>query len=183
MLVLVRVQSRALFWSAFCGVRCMKIIGFAFGVLGLLPLASCQHTPKPMKNESFLIARTEAELRASLTPEQFRVLRQKGTEYPGTGQYDKHFEPGTYVCAGCGAALFASDSKFDAHCGWPSFDAQGPESNVAEKADYSHGMVRTEILCKKCGGHLGHVFDDGPTATGLRYCVNSASLDFKKSTK
>ena len=87
------------------------------------------------------------------------------------------------MCAGCGAALFASDSKFDAHCGWPSFDAQGPKSNVAEKADYSHGMVRTEILCKKCGGHLGHVFDDGPTATGLRYCVNSASLDFKKSTK
>lgn len=136
-----------------------------------------------MNTESFPVAKSEEEWRAQLSPEQFRVLRQKGTEYPGTGVYDKHFKPGHYTCAGCGAKLFVSDRKFDAHCGWPSFDAQSQDSNVIERTDYSHGMVRTEILCKQCGGHLGHVFNDGPTETGLRYCVNSASLNFSEDQK
>ena len=184
MLVLVRVQSRALFFGPlFADVNNMKILGFLIMAIGICPLASCQQTVKPMNEASFPLTRSEAEWRAALTPDQFRILRQKGTEYPGTGKYDKHFEPGTYACAGCGVALFGSSSKFDAHCGWPSFDAQLPEANVIENPDYSHGMVRTEILCKNCGGHLGHVFDDGPTATGLRYCVNSASLNFQKEKK
>ena len=184
MLVLVRVQSRALFFGPlFADRNNMKFLGLLIAAAGLIPAASCQNAAKPMSTESFPLTRSEAEWRAVLTPDQFRILRQKGTEYPGTGKYDKHFEPGTYVCAGCGTALFSSSSKFDAHCGWPSFDAQLPESNVMEKPDYSHGMVRTEILCKNCGGHLGHVFDDGPTATGIRYCVNSASMDFNAEKK
>jgi peptide-methionine (R)-S-oxide reductase len=161
----------------------MKIFWLVSLAVGLSPMASCQHAAPAMKTESYPITRSEAEWREILTPEQFRILRQKGTEYPGTGKYDKHFATGTYVCAGCGTPLFASESKFDAHCGWPSFDAQLPDANVTEKPDNSHGMVRTEILCKKCGGHLGHVFDDGPTATGLRYCVNSASLQFEEPKK
>ena len=125
------------------------------------------------------VEKTDAEWKAQLTPEQYRVLRQKGTERPHTGQYDQHFEAGTYKCAGCGTPLFESDTKFDAHCGWPSFDAPINETAIAEEKDKSFGMIRTEVLCSKCGGHLGHVFDDGPTATGLRYCINSASLGFE----
>ncbi len=161
----------------------MKIFGLLLAILGFGTMASCQNTPTKMSTTPFAVERTEAEWRSILSPEQFKILRQKGTEYPGTGKFDKHFEPGTYTCAGCGASLFISDRKFDAHCGWPSFDQQGPESNVIEKPDYSHGTVRTEILCKKCGGHLGHVFNDGPTATKLRYCVNSASLEFENDAK
>ena len=161
----------------------MRIFGLLLCAVALSPLASCQSTPKTMNTESFPVAKSEEEWRAQLSPEQFRVLRQKGTEYPGTGVYDKHFKPGHYTCAGCGAKLFVSDRKFDAHCGWPSFDAQSQDSNVIERTDYSHGMVRTEILCKQCGGHLGHVFNDGPTETGLRYCVNSASLNFSEDQK
>jgi peptide-methionine (R)-S-oxide reductase len=114
-----------------------------------------------------------------LTPEQEFVIKKKGTETPFTGKYWDHWENGKYVCAQCGEELFISDTKFDAGCGWPSFSS-ADKNKVAEQKDTSHGMVRTEVLCKKCGGHLGHVFDDGPTPTGLRYCINSASLDFKK---
>lgn len=123
--------------------------------------------------------KTEEEWKKTLSPEQYYILREKGTERPGTGEYNHHNEAGTYACAGCGTELFTSDQKFDSHCGWPSFDNNiaGAE-RVKQVPDYSHGMIRTEIVCAKCGGHLGHIFDDGPTATGQRYCVNSLSLKF-----
>jgi peptide-methionine (R)-S-oxide reductase len=124
--------------------------------------------------------KTDAEWRKVLTPEQYEVLRQKGTERPFTGKYWKTREDGTYVCAGCGAELFTSADKFDSGCGWPSYTRAVAEGRVIEQNDESHGMVRTEVLCARCGGHLGHVFDDGPPPTGMRYCINSASLDFKK---
>lgn len=113
-----------------------------------------------------------------LTPEQYEVLRKKGTESPFTGRFYKNFESGIYECAACGNPLFSSDTKFDSDCGWPSFD-RSLEGNVELHDDNSLGMQRTEVLCKNCGGHLGHVFDDGPTKTGLRYCINSISLNFK----
>ena len=127
--------------------------------------------------------KSEEDWKKQLTPEQYRVLREKGTERPFTGQYWDCDEAGVYRCAGCGAALFNSDAKFDAGCGWPSFDAPASPGAVDMAEDRSHGMRRTEILCRKCGGHLGHVFDDGPTRTGLRYCVNSLSLDLEKKPR
>lgn len=114
-----------------------------------------------------------------LTPEQYRVLFEKGTEPAFTGQYHDHKADGTYVCAACGTPLFDSQTKFDSGTGWPSFYAPIGEENVADEEDNSHFMSRTEVLCNKCGGHLGHVFPDGPRPTGLRYCINSASLDFQ----
>ena len=144
---------------------------------------SCQaQSPSTSMENSLPVQKSEEAWLQELGPERYRILRQKGTEYPGTGEYDKHFESGTYHCAGCGTPLFSSDGKFDAHCGWPSFDQEISEGIVAEKRDLSHGMIRTEILCSQCGGHLGHVFDDGPTATGLRYCVNSLSLTFEQDS-
>lgn len=125
------------------------------------------------------VEKSEDEWKATLGDEKYRILRQKGTEYPHTGEYNLLFENGTYNCGGCGEPLFESDAKFNAHCGWPSFDESIP-GKVEYIKDTSHGMLRTEILCAKCGGHLGHVFDDGPTKTGIRYCVNSLSLDFHK---
>ncbi|MBU0677493.1 MAG: peptide-methionine (R)-S-oxide reductase MsrB [Verrucomicrobia bacterium] len=127
------------------------------------------------------VAKTDAEWKKELTPEQYRILRQKGTERAFTGKYDRNKEAGTYLCAGCGAELFTADAKFDSGSGWPSFWKPADGGSVAEESDPSLGMVRTEILCSKCGGHLGHVFDDGPRPTGLRYCVNSASLEFRKA--
>jgi len=122
------------------------------------------------------VQKTDAEWRAQLTPEQYRVLRQKGTERPFTGEYDQSFEPGTYRCAGCGKELFASDAKYDSGCGWPAFFEPIAGEALEEETDVSHGMVRTEVMCADCGGHLGHVFPDGPHPTGLRYCINSASI-------
>lgn len=126
---------------------------------------------------SYPINKTEQEWLAELGPERYKILRGKGTEFPHSGKYNLHFESGTYVCGACKTPLFESATKFNAHCGWPSFDASNP-GKVAYVEDRSHGMIRTEILCASCGSHLGHVFDDGPTDTGTRYCVNSLSIDF-----
>lgn len=130
---------------------------------------------------SFEISKTEEEWKQQLTPDQYFVIREKGTERPFTGKFENHWEPGVYNCAACGNELFLSNTKFDAGCGWPSFYEALDKTKVTEKMDYSHGMTRVEIMCAKCGGHLGHVFNDGPAdKTGLRYCVNSLSLEFKK---
>lgn len=124
--------------------------------------------------------KTEAEWKKILTPEAYRILREKGTERAFTGKYYDHHETGVYYCAGCGQQLFGSDSKYESGSGWPSFFQPIDTLSVSKNLDKSHGMIRQEITCSNCGGHLGHVFNDGPQPTGLRYCVNSASLDFKK---
>ena len=123
------------------------------------------------------IEKSESQWRELLTDEEYHVLRNKGTERPHTGAYNLHFEKGTYCCKGCNEPLFESNSKFESHCGWPSFD-EALEGKIEYQKDTSHGMIRIEILCNNCGSHLGHVFNDGPTDTGVRYCVNSLSLQF-----
>lgn len=133
--------------------------------------------------DSTMINKSEEEWKKELSPEQYYVLRQKGTERPFTGQYNMHFEEGVYKCAGCGTELFKSTDKFESHCGWPSFSDEIPGEKIKKIRDTSHGMIRTEIVCGNCGGHLGHVFDDGPGEKGLRYCVNSLSIDFAPTKK
>jgi len=127
------------------------------------------------------VDKSEAEWKEILSPQQYTVLREKGTDRPGDGGYTKHFEKGTYHCSACDAQLFESGTKYESHCGWPSFD-DAIEGSVSYVVDKTHGMIRTEIICNSCEGHLGHVFDDGPQdTTGKRYCVNTTSLRFEKS--
>ena len=125
------------------------------------------------------VVKTDEEWRKILTPEQYRVMREKGTERPSTGKYTDTETPGIYKCAACGEPLFASDAKFHSGCGWPSFFEPLPGSKLVETRDETLGMVRTEITCGKCGAHMGHVFDDGPRPTGLRYCINSVSIELE----
>lgn len=145
-------------------------------ILCLSFLTSCNSQNN--KKMDFEVKKTDAEWKSQLSEEQYRVLREKGTERAFTGEYDDHFEKGIYVCAACGNKLFNSDTKFNSHCGWPSFD-QAIKGSVIYESDLSFGMVRTEVMCAKCGGHLGHVFDDGPKdTTGKRFCTNSVSIKF-----
>ncbi|MFN2138197.1 MAG: peptide-methionine (R)-S-oxide reductase MsrB [Candidatus Promineifilaceae bacterium] len=125
------------------------------------------------------IEKTDDEWREELSEQQYYIMRQKGTERPFTGQYNHFKEKGVFLCAGCGAELFDSTSKYDSGSGWPSFYQPAENAPVATNVDRSHGMVRVEIHCDRCGAHLGHVFEDGPQPTGLRYCINSAALDFE----
>ena len=128
---------------------------------------------------NYSVKKTEEEWKAKLGLERYRILRQKGTEFPNSGEYNLHFEKGTYSCGACDEPLFESSSKFNSSCGWPSFDESIP-GKIEYIKDTTHGMIRTEVVCANCGGHLGHVFDDGPSETGQRYCINSLSVDFNK---
>lgn len=130
-----------------------------------------------MTKKKYAVEKTEEEWKKELGPLRYEVLRQKGTERAFTGDLWDHKETGKYFCAGCGTELFASETKFDSGCGWPSF-TQPKDDAVAESVDLSHGMRRVEVHCRRCGGHLGHVFEDGPAPTGLRYCINGVSLTF-----
>ncbi len=157
----------------------MKILLTAFTCILLAGSSCAQKNKRPMEN--FPVVKTDAEWKKQLTSEQYTVARKGGTENPYTGKYWDNHEKGIYKCVSCGQELFTSDTKFESGTGWPSFYLPIKKQNVLEKTDRTFGMARTEVICSRCGAHLGHVFDDGPKPTGLRYCMNSASLDFVKT--
>ena len=153
----------------------LHILGVLFFSLTLL---NCQNSYNKEELEiTYKVSKTDKEWREQLSPKEYEILRNKGTERPNTGIYNMHFKEGVYTCKGCGQPLFKSNNKFMSDCGWPSYESAIPGA-ITYKKDNSLGMIRTEILCSNCGGHQGHVFDDGPTSTGKRYCVNSASINF-----
>lgn len=155
--------------------------------VGAVSLSACAQDKSAGENETsktkFEVVKTESEWRSELSPEAFHILREAGTERAFSGKYNDFHESGIFVCAACGNPLFDSKTKFDSGTGWPSFYTVIDEGHVKEVPDHGLGMARVEVLCGRCGGHLGHVFEDGPKPTGLRYCVNSASLDFKSIDK
>lgn len=156
----------------------MKIYSLALLLILTVSCIGQEKSPQDQKQSSLKVVKTDAEWKKTLTPEQYEVLREKGTERAFTGEYTEHFEKGVYACAACGAKLFASQAKFASDCGWPSFD-KAIKGAVIYKNDSSFGMQRTEVMCASCGGHLGHVFDDGPKqTTGQRFCTNSVSITF-----
>lgn len=156
--------------------------------LGVLAVFSALYTgltansgqEQHMKHEE---DRQDCAQQRALTPEQYRILREKGTERPFSGKYNKHYEKGVYMCAACEQPLFSSDAKYDSGSGWPSYYQPAAPGAIEEKPDHGLGMRRVEVVCAKCGGHLGHVFEDGPDPTGLRYCINSGALDFQPRAK
>lgn len=146
----------------------------------IIPVSGLALSDRDMAGKTL---KSEEEWKETLPPQRYQVLREKGTERPFTGELLDNKRSGVYKCAGCGQELFSSETKYDSGSGWPSFNSPLSEGNIEEKRDKSLFTVRTEVLCSRCGGHLGHVFDDGPRPTGLRYCINSASLDFEERDK
>ena len=164
-----------------------NIFLFTLLILTTSMISCAQQNIKPNnskgKEMNVNVQKSDKEWKESLTPEQYQILREKGTERPFTGKYWNFDEKGIYNCAACGQVLFDSDTKFDAGCGWPSFSDVVNNKNVILKDDYGFGMHRIEVMCSNCGGHLGHVFDDGPKPTGQRFCINSDSIEFEKKEK